>query len=64
MTSRLTPLERAFELARTGDCSGIKEIRAQLKAEGYRLGQLEGRSLARQLREICTASRRMSDAPQ
>lgn len=58
MTSRLTTLERAFELARTGDYLGIAEIRAQLKAEGYSLGQLEGPSLMRQLRELCIASRK------
>jgi hypothetical protein len=61
-SSRQTTLERAFELARTGDCLGIAQIRAQLRAEGYSLGQLEGPSLARQLREICTASRRARDA--
>jgi hypothetical protein len=58
MTSRPTTLERAFELARTGDYLGIAEIRAQLKAEGYSLGQLEGPSLMRQIRELCIASRR------
>ena len=58
MTSRPTTLERAFELARTGDYLGIAEIRAQLKAEGYSLGQLEGPSLMRQLRELCIASRK------
>ena len=62
MTSRQTTLERAFELARSGGCLGIAEIRAQLKVEGHSLGQLEGPSLARQLREICAASRRTTDA--
>lgn len=60
MTTRPTTLERAFELARTGDYLGIAEIRAQLKAEGYSLGQLEGPSLMRQLRELCIASRKAS----
>lgn len=57
-TFRQTTLERAFELARTGDYVGIAEIRAQLKVEGYSLGQLEGPSLMRQLRELCISSRR------
>jgi len=51
-----TTLERAFALARTGDYPGVPELRAQLGAEGYALRQLEGPSLIRQLRELCTAS--------
>ena len=55
-------LERAFALARTGDYSGVAEIRAQLKVEGYSLSQLEGRSLSRQLRDLCLASRKVDGA--
>jgi hypothetical protein len=62
MTFQPTTLERAFELARTGKCSGIVEIRTQLRAEGYGLGQLEGPILMRQLQEICVASRKSDDA--
>ena len=56
MTFRLTTIERAFELARTGDYSGIGGIRAQLTIEGYSLAQLEGPSLMRQLKDLCAAS--------
>jgi hypothetical protein len=49
-----TPLERAFALARTGEYAGVAEIKAQLKAEGYSTAQLEGPSLLRQLRLICS----------
>ena len=58
MTSRPTALERAFALARTGNYQGLPELRAQLKAEGYSIHQLEGRALLRQLRGICAASRK------
>ncbi len=61
MTCRPTTLERAFALARTGAYAGVEEIRAQLKAEGYSLMQMQGRALARQLRDICIASRRAND---
>ena len=44
MTSVPTPLERAFSLARTGKCAGVSDIRAQLKAEGFAVVQLEGPS--------------------
>ena len=60
--AHLTPLERAFVLARTGDYAGVAEIRAQLKAEGYETGQLEGPSLLKQLRALCDAARQASPA--
>jgi len=62
MTTRPTTLERAFTLARSGDCDSVSEIRAKLKAEGYPLQQMEGRALMKQLREICVQAR-MGKAP-
>jgi len=62
MNPNYTPLERAFALARTGDYAGIGEIRAQLKAEGYAVAQLEGKILFKQLRDICIAARTRSNA--
>jgi len=53
-----TTLERAFELARSGDFESLSDIRAQLKNEGYALAQLDGRSLQRQLRQLCIDARR------
>ena len=52
-----TTLERAFDLARSGDYASVSEIRTKLKSEGYSLSQLEGPTLLRQLRELCTASK-------
>ena len=49
-------LERAFELARSGECGGISDIKAALKAEGFSGTQISGPSLTRQLRELCAAS--------
>lgn len=48
-----TPLERAFELARSGDCLGTTELQRKLLAEGYSLNQIVGPSLLRQLRQLC-----------
>lgn len=45
-------VQRAFELARSGSCSDIKDLRDQLIAEGYSASQIEGPSLIRQLREL------------
>jgi hypothetical protein len=33
----VTTLERAFQLARSGQCSTVDDIKQRLKAEGYRL---------------------------
>jgi hypothetical protein len=60
MTTRPTTLERAFAVARSGDYGRVAEVQAQLKAEGFSLSQLEGPSLARQLRELCAASSKAS----
>jgi hypothetical protein len=54
MTFRQTTLERAFELARSGDYLHLADITKQLRAEGYAVNQLEGGSLRKQLRLICT----------
>jgi hypothetical protein len=55
--SRPTTLERAFELARTGEYGGIDEIRDVLQAEGYTLSQLDGPSLRNQLRKLCVEAK-------
>ncbi len=56
MTGHATAIERAFELARSGDCTNLEDIRARLKAEGYTAGQIIGPSLLSQLRALCKAA--------
>jgi hypothetical protein len=53
---RPTSIERAFDLARSGQYPGVDALRKQLKAEGLPLTHIQGPSLVRQLREICLAS--------
>lgn len=60
--SRPTTLERAFELARTGNYIGIGEIREALRAEGYVLSQLDGPSLQKQLRKLCVDAKKTKHA--
>jgi len=62
MNSRPTTLERAFALAKSGEYQGMADIRLQLKAEGYTLSQLEGRTLTRQLQALCVAARGAAEA--
>lgn len=59
MTHRRTTLERAYELAKSGECAGVSEIKARLKAEHFVDidGQLYGRSVGTDLRRLCDAAR-------
>ena len=47
-----TALERAFDIASSGFARSVDDVRKQLKAEGYDLSQLQGRTLTTQLKEI------------
>ena len=51
-----TALERAFELARSGRCKGMDDIRSALAAEGYAQAQITGYSLSKQLRALMKAA--------
>jgi hypothetical protein len=44
-----TPIERAFELARSGKFSSVNEIIKHMKAEGISVAQITGNSLRKQL---------------
>jgi LmbE family N-acetylglucosaminyl deacetylase len=55
-----TTLERAFELAKSGRCTGIPDLVTRLKAEGYSRSQIEGRGLRQQLLELIRRSHRDS----
>jgi hypothetical protein len=56
MRQDITALERAFELAKSGQCITIEQIRQKLKAENFDRHVLEGRSLLAQLRAIMGAA--------
>jgi hypothetical protein len=54
-TSRLGIIERAFEIARSGEVQEFEEIPRTLINEGYAdvHQQLGGASIRKQLRELC-----------
>ncbi len=56
MHSKFTPIERAFQLARSGQYLGLSDLRAQMKSEGYDVVQLTGPTLLKQLRRLCEQS--------
>ena len=57
MEANLSALERAFQLARSGQVTDVRDIKAQLKREGYDFGQITGSALIRQLQGVIKAAR-------
>ena len=51
-------VERAYELARSGECASIADIRRRLSSEGceYVTRHLMGRTIQRELRELMADS--------
>jgi hypothetical protein len=60
MDQKMTALERAFQLARSGSVAGLTEIVSSLNREGYSGNQIEGRLLKRQLADLIKAARKAS----
>jgi hypothetical protein len=61
---RPTIIERAFELAQSGTCQSLDELRSQLKRERYESvdSHMAGPTLGRQLRKLFQ-ERRTDQAP-
>jgi hypothetical protein len=57
MTSRMTTLERAFQMARSGQFASVAEIKKQLGQEGFSVAQVTGRVLSQQLKSLIRAAR-------
>jgi hypothetical protein len=57
MDRNVTPLERAFQLAKSGKVSNLHDIRKSLKQEGYDANVVQdGASLRTQLRNLIKAA--------
>jgi hypothetical protein len=59
MTIRPSTIERAFQLAKSGEYADVGAIRQQLTKEGLPdpEGQISGPTLLRQLRQLCANAR-------
>ena len=57
MDHSVTALERAFQIAKSGDCKSISDLRKQLRKEGYSLDKITGRTLFKQLEALIKAAR-------
>ena len=62
MSDRPSIIERAFQVAKSGKVSNIKQLRQQLAAEGYpnAANALTGRSLQQQLSRMITEAKTVS----
>jgi hypothetical protein len=52
MDTHKTTLERAFDIAGSGNCIGVDDLIRRLKDEGYEIHQIEGRHLRKQLARL------------
>ena len=50
-------LERAFQIARSGDYGSVVDIKKRLKVEGYTTARITGSALSKQLRALIQAAR-------
>jgi hypothetical protein len=57
MDHRPTELERAFQLAKSGRCSSVADIRNLLRSEGFSNTKITGKTLASQLLALIRAAR-------
>ena len=57
MEHNITTIARAFQLAKSGDVASVSDIKKQLKAEGYRIDQIEGPTLSKQLRLLINTAK-------
>jgi hypothetical protein len=57
MDHTVTALERAFQIAKSGHCASVADLKKQLRAEGYSTAQVTGRVLSKQLDELIKAAR-------
>ena len=53
----MTALERAFQMARSGEVAALSEIVKALRREGYSANQIEGPVLRRQLTSLIKTAR-------
>jgi hypothetical protein len=61
MDQKMSALERAFQLAKSGSVARLTEIASSLNREGYSASQIEGPLLKRQLADLIKAARKSAD---
>lgn len=62
MDHTITAVERAFQLAKSGRCTSVDDLRRRLRAEGYAANQITGPALSKQLATFIKGARGQSHA--
>jgi hypothetical protein len=57
MDHSVTALERAFQIANSGDCKSVTDLKKRLRKEHYSLNKITGRTLFKQLEALIKAAR-------
>jgi hypothetical protein len=57
MDHSVTALECAFQIAKSGDCKSVSDLKKQLLKEHYSLNKIIGRTLFKQLEALIKAAR-------
>ena len=63
MDQNTTAVERAFQLAKSGDYATVGDVVKQLKVEQYSVGQITGAVLRAQLAALIKAARDATPSP-
>ena len=58
MDHNVTALERAFQLAKSGICESVADLKNRLRSEGYATTKVVGGSLTKQLRALIAAAQK------
>ncbi|HEY5071058.1 MAG TPA: hypothetical protein VII63_03415 [Caulobacteraceae bacterium] len=59
MNGRPTTVERAYQIARSGEAANVKDIKNRMRTEGFGdvAAQLSGPTITAALRRLCVAAR-------
>jgi len=60
MDHSVTALERAFQIAKSGDCKSVADLKNRLRKERHSLNTITGRTLIKQLEALIKAARSRS----
>jgi hypothetical protein len=56
MDHTVTALERAFALAKSGECASVADVKKRLTQEGYSVATITGPTLSKQLLALIRAA--------
>ena len=58
MDHNVTAVERAFQLAKSGICLSVADLKKRLRLEGYATTQIVGGAISKQLRALIEAAQK------